>query len=284
MRSTMQETPLSISTLLEFGATFSSTSTVETFTGEGFRTATFAEVAARAAQLAHALRDDLGVTGDQRVATFMWNNQEHLEAYLAVPSMGAVLHTLNIRLFPDQIIYIANHAEDKVVLVDGTLIPLLAARAAAHSHGRARRRGRRRRHRAAGGRRQADPPLRGPAGRQADDLSVAGDRRDRRRGDVLHLRHHRATPRASSTATAPSTCTRCRSCRRSRSATPTEQDPRDRADVPRDGLGPAVRGVHLRRVAGDARPVPAGGAAGEGDRAVRGGLRRARCRRSGPTC
>jgi fatty-acyl-CoA synthase len=126
MRSTMQETPLSIATLLDFGATVYGTSTVETFTGEGIRTATFAEVAARAAQLAHALRDELGVTGDERVATFMWNNQEHLEAYFAVPAMGAVLHTLNIRLFPDQITYIANHAEDKVLLVDGTLIPLLA--------------------------------------------------------------------------------------------------------------------------------------------------------------
>ena len=49
----------------------------------------------------------------------MWNNAEHLEAYLAVPSMGAVLHTLNIRLFPEQLAYIANHAEDHVVLVDG---------------------------------------------------------------------------------------------------------------------------------------------------------------------
>jgi fatty-acyl-CoA synthase len=126
MRSTMQETPLSIATLLNFGATFYGTSTVETFTGDGVRTATFAEVAARSAQLAHALHDDLGITGDDRVATFMWNNQEHLETYYAVPSMGAVLHTLNIRLFPDQVVYIANHAADRVILVDGSLIPLLA--------------------------------------------------------------------------------------------------------------------------------------------------------------
>ena len=56
----------------------------------------------------------------------MWNNAEHLEAYLAIPSMGAVLHTLNIRLFPEQLVYIANHAEDRVVIVDDTLVPLLA--------------------------------------------------------------------------------------------------------------------------------------------------------------
>ncbi|NUR30237.1 MAG: long-chain fatty acid--CoA ligase [Catenulispora sp.] len=126
MRSTMQETPLSISTLLTFGSTVYGRSQVHTVTADGLRSASFAEVGARAAQLAHALRDDLGIRGDDRVATFMWNNQEHLEAYLAVPSMGAVLHTLNIRLFPDQVVYIANHAEDKVVLVDGSLIPLLA--------------------------------------------------------------------------------------------------------------------------------------------------------------
>ncbi|WP_278258217.1 AMP-binding protein [Nocardioides convexus] len=67
------------------------------------------------------------MTGDDRVATLMWNNQEHVEAYCAVPSMGAVLHTLNPRLTPEQLVYIANHADDRVVLVDGTLAPLLEA-------------------------------------------------------------------------------------------------------------------------------------------------------------
>ncbi len=77
------------------------------------------------AQLAHGLAD-LGVTAGQRVATFMWNNQEHLETYFAAPCMGAVLHTLNIRLAGDQIAFIANQAEDSVVLVDVSLVPLLA--------------------------------------------------------------------------------------------------------------------------------------------------------------
>ena len=86
---------------------------VVTWTDAGPRRRTYAEVGRRCAALAHALRG-LGVTGDQRVATFMWNNAEHLEAYLAVPSMGAVLHTLNIRLFPEQLIHVANHAEDHV--------------------------------------------------------------------------------------------------------------------------------------------------------------------------
>ena len=68
----------------------------------------------------------LGVDGDQRVATFMWNNAEHLEAYLAIPSMGAVMHTLNIRLSPDQVGYIATHAGDHAVIVDDSLVPLFA--------------------------------------------------------------------------------------------------------------------------------------------------------------
>src|SRR5205823_1426060 len=126
MRSTMMDLPLQISRLLEHGSTVHGRSEVVTWTGDGARRTSFAELGRQAARLAHALRADLGVTGDDRVATFMWNNVEHLAAYCAVPSMGAVLHTLNIRLFPDQLSYIANHAADKVVLVDGSLIPLFA--------------------------------------------------------------------------------------------------------------------------------------------------------------
>jgi fatty-acyl-CoA synthase len=125
MRSTMQETPLSLATLLRYGTTVHGTSEVVTWTGDGVRTATYAEIGRRSARLAHGLRA-LGVTGDDRVATFMWNNQEHLEAYCAVPAMGAVLHPLNIRLFSDQLAFIAEHAEDKVVIVDGSVLPLLA--------------------------------------------------------------------------------------------------------------------------------------------------------------
>jgi fatty-acyl-CoA synthase len=124
----MMTTPLQVSRLVENGSTIHGDAEVVTWTGaeSGPRRTSFAEIGRRAAQLAHALRDDLGVTGDQRVATFMWNNAEHLVAYAAVPSMGAVLHTLNLRLFPEQLAYIANHAEDKVIIVDSTVIPLLA--------------------------------------------------------------------------------------------------------------------------------------------------------------
>jgi acyl-CoA synthetase (AMP-forming)/AMP-acid ligase II len=123
--STMQDSPLTIAAILRFGAEVHGTAEVATFTGDGVRRRDYAEVGVRSARLAAALRG-LGVDGDQRVATFMWNTTEHLEAYLAVPAMGAVLHTLNLRLFPEQLTYIADHAEDEVVLADASLIPLLA--------------------------------------------------------------------------------------------------------------------------------------------------------------
>lgn len=126
MRSTMQDVPLTVTRIMTYGTTVHGSSEVVTWTGDGVRRATYAQVGERAARLASALRG-LGVTGDQRVATLMWNNQEHLEAYLAVPSMGAVLHTLNLRLPADQLAYIVNHAEDSVILVNGSLVPLLAA-------------------------------------------------------------------------------------------------------------------------------------------------------------
>jgi fatty-acyl-CoA synthase len=121
----MQDAQLTIGSILRHGTTVHGDSEVVTATTDGTRSRTYAEVGRRAAQLANALRG-LGIDSDQRVATFMWNNAEHLEAYLAVPSMGAVLHTLNIRLFPEQLVYIANHAEDRVVIVDDSLVPLLA--------------------------------------------------------------------------------------------------------------------------------------------------------------
>src|SRR5262245_31825989 len=112
MRSTMMDTPLQVSRLLEHGSPVHGPAEVVTWTAGGPRRTSFAEIGAMSARLARALRDDLGVTGDERVATLMWNNAEHMVAYLAVPSMGAVLHTLNLRLFPEQLAYIVNHAED----------------------------------------------------------------------------------------------------------------------------------------------------------------------------
>jgi fatty-acyl-CoA synthase len=97
---------------------------VVTLTGDGKRRASYGEVVERVDRLAAALRG-LGIEAGDRVATFSWNTQEHLECYLAIPCIGAVLHTLNIRLFAEQLEYIVNHAQDRIVLVDDSLVPLL---------------------------------------------------------------------------------------------------------------------------------------------------------------
>ena len=124
MYSTMQDFPLTIAAIMRHGCGVHGARTATTATAVGYRRISYREVGQQAAQLANALRG-IGVTGDQRVATFMWNNAEHLTTYLAVPAMGAVLHTLNIRLFPEQVAYVANEAEDQVVLVDMSLADLL---------------------------------------------------------------------------------------------------------------------------------------------------------------
>jgi fatty-acyl-CoA synthase len=122
---TMQNFQLTVGAILRHGTSVFGDTCVVSRTDDGMRRLTFRETGERAARLANALQR-LGVAGDQRVATFQWNNQAHVEAYLAVPTMGAILHTLNIRLFPEQLVYIANHAEDKVILVDASLVPQLA--------------------------------------------------------------------------------------------------------------------------------------------------------------
>ncbi|MCS0635114.1 long-chain fatty acid--CoA ligase [Streptomyces sp. LP05-1] len=127
MLSSMQDVPLTVTRLLRHGTTIHGRSTVTTWTGEAEpHRRTFAEIGVRANRLAAALRDELAVAPDDRVATLMWNNAAHVEAYFAVPAMGAVLHTLNLRLPPEQLVWIANHAADRVIVVNGSLLPLLA--------------------------------------------------------------------------------------------------------------------------------------------------------------
>ena len=89
-----------------------------------FHRYTYADFVRRAKRLAVAL-GDLGLEKSERVATLAWNNHQHLEAYFGVPCAGLVLHTINPRLFPDQIAYIANHAEDRYLFTDPMFLPLL---------------------------------------------------------------------------------------------------------------------------------------------------------------
>ena len=125
MLSTMQDRPLTINHIFDHGRRVHSDSEVVTFMGESSRRASYAKVGDRAELLASALKR-IGIKQGDRVGTFSWNTQEHLEAYFAIPCMGAVLHTLNLRLFPEQLSYIINHAEDRVIIVDDSIVPLLA--------------------------------------------------------------------------------------------------------------------------------------------------------------
>ena len=123
MRGLMQDRPLALPHVFHRAEQLFGHKPIVTATADGEVTTTLAEWAVRVRRLATAL-DGLGVPADGRVATFCWNTAAHLELYTAAPCTGRVLHTLNIRLFPEQLVYIANHAEDDVVFVDRSLLPL----------------------------------------------------------------------------------------------------------------------------------------------------------------
>jgi fatty-acyl-CoA synthase len=120
----MQDYPLTVDAIFRHVERHHGDATVATAGPGGVERVSYAQWAGRARRLGGVL-DLLGVSGDGRVGTFGWNSARHLELYFAVPGTGRVLHTLNIRLFPDQLSYIANHAEDEVIFVDRSLVPLL---------------------------------------------------------------------------------------------------------------------------------------------------------------
>jgi fatty-acyl-CoA synthase len=120
----MQHTPLLMSNILDRGAKVAPNEEIVTATENGVRRQTYKQTRDRAHQLAHALRD-AGIEVGDRVGTFMWNGSRHLEAYHACAGMGAVLHTLNIRLSPKDLEYIVGHAQDKIIIVDADALPLL---------------------------------------------------------------------------------------------------------------------------------------------------------------
>jgi len=124
MLGTMQDFPLTLTMLFRHGARIHANSEVVSYHADRVDRARFGAVALRTEQLAAALKR-LGVQEGDRVGTFCWNHQQNLEAYWAIPCMGAVNHTLNIRLFPEQLAYIINHAGDRVIIVDDILIPVL---------------------------------------------------------------------------------------------------------------------------------------------------------------
>jgi fatty-acyl-CoA synthase len=125
MKGLMQDTPLTITHLFDRAERYFGHKEVVTATGSGRERTTYGQWAARTRQLGGVL-DTLEISPAGRVATFAWNTSRHLELYFAAPCTGRVLHTLNIRLFPEQLTYIVNHADDEVIFVDRSLLGLLA--------------------------------------------------------------------------------------------------------------------------------------------------------------
>ena len=124
MEGLMQDYELTLQHVLWRIERLHQTKEVVTKRDDGVHRTTYGEMVPRINRLAGALKR-LGVKPGDRVATLAWNNYRHLELYYAVPSMGAVLHTLNLRLFPQHLEFIVNDAEDKVLFVDQSLLPLL---------------------------------------------------------------------------------------------------------------------------------------------------------------
>ncbi|HEX5365576.1 MAG TPA: long-chain fatty acid--CoA ligase [Acidimicrobiales bacterium] len=124
MHGLMQDFPLALPHIHGRAERLFADKRVVTVTATGKETETYGEWAERTRRLGGVL-DELGVGPDGRVGTFGWNTARHLELYFAAPCTGRVLHPLNIRLFPDQLVYVANHAEDEVVFVDRSLARLV---------------------------------------------------------------------------------------------------------------------------------------------------------------
>ena len=123
----MMDAPLSIPLIMDYAtAVHPQTRIISAAVEGGIHSYTYAQAYPRIGQLAHGLVA-LGVKPGDRVATLAWNGYRHFEAYYAIAGIGAVCHTINPRLFPDQIAYIANHAEDRVLCFDLTFIPLVRA-------------------------------------------------------------------------------------------------------------------------------------------------------------
>lgn len=127
MQGLMQNDPINLVSILQHAARWHADAEIVTNSVEGgIHRETYAEAYQRAAQLAHALKE-LGVEQGDRVATMGWNTYRHLECWYAIAGVGAISHTLNPRLSTEQLHYIVNHAEDKLLLVDISFVPIIQA-------------------------------------------------------------------------------------------------------------------------------------------------------------
>ena len=222
-----------------------------------FHRITYGESCARARALAVGLKE-LGLQRGDRVATLCWNHYQHHEAYIGIPCGGFVLHTLNLRLHPNDLAYIATHAGDKVVIVDKSLVPLLQ-QFVDRTHDRARARGR--------------GVVRG-AGRRGRRRRLARSAARRERGgrDVLHERHDRA-PEGRPVLAQVDDAAYARRRRRQPDGPRhlrVRRDPARGADVPRERVGLSLPRHDDRREARLPRPASR---PGEPARRLRAGRR-----------
>ncbi|MCB0376309.1 MAG: AMP-binding protein, partial [Sinomicrobium sp.] len=126
MKGLIMDYPLTTNTILNYGNTVFPYKKVISHLPDGTRHAySFGDMYKRSKRLANALTQKLGIARGDMVGTFAWNHYQHLELYYGIPGMGAVCHTINVRLSPQQIAYIVNHAGDRVIFADATLTPLL---------------------------------------------------------------------------------------------------------------------------------------------------------------
>ena len=251
MQGLMQSYPLTLTHVFRRAERLFPEKGIATVTAGGIERRTYGEWAERTRRLAGVL-DALGISADGRVGTFAWNTGRHLELYFAAPCSGRVLHTLNIRLFPDDVVYIANHAEDEVVFVDRSLLGVfwpLVDRLETVKHVVVMDDG-------AGDELPDDPRVHDYEAllAEAEPVDVPGDRRrEPRRRDVLHERHHRPPEGRRLLAPLDRPALDGRAGRRRRGGQRARHRDAGRADVPRQRLGALPGGGDGRRVAGAAR-------------------------------
>ena len=252
MLGLMQQRPLLVSSLVDYASTWHGTREIVSRDADGaFHRSTFAEVAARAKRVANAL-SALGTRPGDRIATLAWNSHRHLELYYGVTSSGRVLHTVNPRLFPDQIQYIMHHAEDAYVFFDPVFAPLVEALAPRLPLARGW---------VALCDAKAMPAvkgvsaslLRGPAGGGLGGIRVAAHRREHGLDALLHLRHHRQSEGRDVQPPLDGAARLRRLLGRRARAVGPQLDPRRRAPLSRQRLEPPVLRGDVRGEAGASR-------------------------------
>ena len=191
LRGLMMDRPLLVSSIIDYAAEiFPDVEVVSQTVEGGLHRYGYAEARRRIGRLANALVG-LGIKPGDRVATLAWNGYRHFELYYAISGIGAVCHTINPRLFPEQITYIANHAEDTALFFDATFLPLVEKLASALKSTRTYVLMTDREHMQAASSLPRSALLREPARRKAVGLRLARVRREHGLRALLHLRHHR---------------------------------------------------------------------------------------------